>query len=63
MTKQALAKLIFEVVENGNFEGKSNIEMQKEIESLLSTLRPVHYEQFSEWGTPEQQSLISKCWI
>lgn len=56
MTKKHLAKLIIEM-NTDDFE-----EYLQNIIHLLNTLEPKDRRQFSQWGTPEQQSTEEECW-
>ena len=61
MTKEKLAKIIIETVNNYNEIGEPTIALEN-ILVLLDILEPRDRESFAKWGYPHEQSTEDECW-
>lgn len=57
MTKDHLALLIIETIENN-----TKSEAHKSVVELLSALKPKSKPNFAAWGQPYEQSTPEECW-
>ena len=63
MTKKEFAKQIFQLIQNGIEEDKSELVITDNLELFLDALKPRNKEKFAKWGHPIVQIHPSKCWI
>jgi len=62
MTKYQLAKLIYDIVDNGSYVGYKQNDIIKAVKSILDLLQPKDIEKFAKWGKFDQRTSPSKCW-
>jgi hypothetical protein len=63
MTKTGLAKQILRTVDNvRELDNSDEDQVIEQIEIMLGCLIPKNFERFAQWGMPEDQVDISKCW-
>lgn len=62
MTKDSLADLIYQTVDNGLTFDDTKEEIIENIKTLLGALEPKNRYSFSKWGKPEERSTSEKCW-
>ena len=63
MTKKEFSKQVFQLIQNGIDEQKSDDEITDEVEIMLDCLEPRERETFSNWGYEKDKSTPEKCWV
>ena len=63
MTKQEFCKQIVQTVRNcESLDLMDDEQIAKALEGLIAPLAPKDMKRFAEWGNPEHQTTIDKCW-